>query len=254
MQRLYPDPSVSDVDDLYGGLTLDAGTVRAHVAVGMVASLDGAVTVDGTSGSLGGDADRVAFRRLRDAADAILVGAGTVRDEDYGPARASAERRADRRRRGLADTPTLVIVSGTLGLEPGQRVFADPSSRPVVVTTRRADERRRRALELVADVEVVGDEAVDLAGMLTVLADRGLRRVVCEGGPRLNGSLLAGDLVDELFVTLAPLMVAGHAPRLAHGAGQTAPRIFELVSLHVHDDEVLLRYRRRPDAATGDEG
>jgi riboflavin-specific deaminase-like protein len=252
MRRLYPVTSPeAPVERLYEDLILDAGTTRAHVALGMVVSLDGAVTVDGVSGDLGGDADQVAFRRLRDAADAILVGAGTVRAEDYGPPRATEARRRARLERGLGETPRLVIVSGSLSLAPDLRVFSDPSARPIVVTAAGADAHRRRVLDPVAEVLVAGDREVDLAAAIDALTERGLVRVACEGGPSLNGALLAADLVDEIFVTVAPVAVAGDGPRLARGPQPLDSRRFALAEVHEHTGELLLRYRRirHPDAS-----
>jgi riboflavin-specific deaminase-like protein len=244
MRRLFPDGEDLALDELYAGLTLPPGSDRASVALGMVSSLDGAAALAGVTAELGGDADRVAFRRLRAACDAVLVGAGTVRDEDYGPLRGSDDRQRDRRARGLAAVPRLVIVTGRLALEPGHRVFSDPGARPTVVTSRRAPQEAASRLAAVADVVRVGDDAVDLDALLHHLAAEGVRRVLCEGGPSLNAALLAADLVDEVFLTVAPIALGGAAPRIATGRDDGAVRAFALVSLHEHASELLLRYRR----------
>lgn len=245
MRALHPTVEDLELEELYDGLTLDVGDgERATVALGMVSSVDGAAALDGVTDSLGGPADRVAFRRLRAACDAILVGAGTVRHEDYGPPGGSAARQADRRARGLAAVPKLVIVTGRLGLDPEQRVFRDPARRPLVVTTTRADRARADALAPVADLLRIGDDVVDLPALLTRLPSLGLRRMLCEGGPSLNAALLAEDLVDEVFLTLYPALLGGEAPRIVSGSEATHQRPLTLAGLHEHDGELLLRYRR----------
>jgi riboflavin-specific deaminase-like protein len=246
MRRLHPSVDDLDLDATYADLTLEPGNgARAGVALGMVSSVDGAAALAGQTAALGGPADRVAFRRLRAACDAILVGAGTVRDEDYGPPGGSAARRADRLARGLAAVPRLVIVTGRLGLDPEQRVFSDPSQRPLVVTTAQASASAAARLASVADILRVGDDAVDLPALLERLPGLGLGRVLCEGGPSLNAALLGADLVDEVFLTLYPALLGGEAPRIVAGAGATQVRPLALIAVHEHEGELLLRYRRQ---------
>ncbi len=245
MRRLVPSPPGDEpLDSLYGDLVLTGEPGRPAVSLGMVASIDGAATVDGRTAELGDAADRVAFRSLRAACDAILVGAGTVRDERYGPPRGSEQRRADRTRRGLTPVPRLVIVSATLALDPDQRTFSDPRVRPLIVTHAEASREREDALAPVADVVRFGDESVDLVGAVEHLGDLGLTRLLCEGGPTLNGALLGADLVDEVFLTVAAVLVGGTAPRIITGPGSQTVRGMELVELREHDSELLLRYRR----------
>lgn len=250
MRQLYPRRRELELDDVYAGLTLDAGDERAHLAVNMVSTVDGAATLDGRAGGLGGPADLLAFRRLRAACDAILVGAGTVRVENYGPGQGSDEARADRVRRGLAPAPRLVVVSRSLDLPTTLRIFEDPAARPLVVTGGAGPAARAATLHEVAEILVCGGETdVDLQRLLSELADRGLRRVLCEGGPTLNAGLLADDLIDELFVTFAPALVGGDASRIvAPYAGDemagTSTRRLSLAEVHEHDGELLLRYRR----------
>ncbi len=244
MQQIFPEYRSMDLHDLHAGLTLDEGRERAWLAIDMVASFDGAATVRGQTERLGGEADKVIFGRLRAAADAILIGAGTVRAEEYGPGGGSAERRQDRVNRGLAPRPQMVIVSRSLDLSPEHRVFSDPEHPPLIVTHGRAPADRAEQLEAVAEVVRVGDAAVDLPGLLAWLPSRGLGRVLCEGGPELNGSLLEADLIDEVFLTVTPSAFAGTASRIVQGLVELPDRGFALQSVHEHDHELLLRYRR----------
>jgi riboflavin-specific deaminase-like protein len=244
MRQLIPTEMHLALDATYRGLTLAARPGRPWVAIGMVSSVDGGAAVDGATESLGGAADRVAFRRLRDAADAILVGAGTVRDEHYGPPIATEGRRRDRVARGLSEVPRLVIVSGRLALDAGHRVFSRPDLRPLVATSGSTPESDVRRLQSVADVIRVGERGVDVAELVASLPSFGLGRILCEGGPTLNAALLEADLVDEVFLTLTPSLLGGVAPRIVGDRGRHPPRDLELVEAHEHDGELLLRYRR----------
>lgn len=242
------DIRVASVDDIYAGLSLSrpaAGERRARVSLGMVTSADGAAAVGGVSGPLGGAADRVAFGRLRAACDAVVVGAGTVRAEDYAAPTGDAARRAERTAAGLAPIPTLVVVSGRLDLPADHRVFSSPAARVVVVTHAEAPTDRRAALSEVAEVVTIGDHAVDLPALVGWCHEEGLDAVLCEGGPALAGAFAAADLVDELFVTVSPTLVGGHASRLVVGPELDPPTDLDLVGLQRHHAEVLLRYRVR---------
>lgn len=250
MRRLLPQVVELDLDDAYADLRLPApapDAARSTVAVGMVASVDGAIAIDGRSAGLGGPADRVAFKRLRDACDAIMVGAGTVRAEDYGPPRAPAHRLARRRAAGLADGPQLLVVTASADLSPTSRLFTAQRDTgvppPIVVTRAGAPADAVARLRQVAEVVQLGDAAVDLPAVLAWTLERGWPRVLCEGGPRLNGDLFTAGVADELFVTLAPTVVAGDAGRLASSASASAPTHLDLVEMHEHGGELLLRYR-----------
>lgn len=213
------------------------------VALGGVSSLDGSATLGGVSGQLGGPADRLALVRLRDAGEVILVGAGTLRAEDYSAPVGDERRRADRLARGLPATPRLAIVSGSGELDPEARALSHPDHVPLVLTTPAGATTARARLGRQAEIVEAGEERVDLPTALQALAARGLRRVVAEGGPSLTGQLIAADLIDEWFVTLAPAAVGGSGTRLATGEAG-APRQLRLVSAALCDHDLLLRYRR----------
>lgn len=215
---------------------------RTRVRMNFVESADGAVTLRGRSGGLGGDTDRSAMQVLRTMADVVLVGAGTVRAEGYGDIRVGDDDVAWRREHGLDDQPALAIVSGGLRLEPGDSVFADAVDRPVVVTTDASARARAGVFAAVAEVLPAGSGTVDLSAMLDVFARRGWTQVLCEGGPHLFGSLLDAGLVDEVCVTVAPRFVGGEARRIVQGARESDRR-FALAGV-VTDDEgfALLRY------------
>ncbi|MCX7619443.1 MAG: pyrimidine reductase family protein [Acidimicrobiales bacterium] len=221
---------------------------RPWVLVNMIGSVDGATDIDGHSGGLGSAADRELFRALRAVADLIVVGAGTVRAEDYGPPSTTDSIRSQRLDRGQAPDPRLVIVSSRLDLSPQARVFSDPDHRPLIATHQGAPSSRRSILDAVADVIDVGRDAVDLGAMLAHLHADGARVVVCEGGPTLNASLFGADLVDELCLTVAPIVVGGSSPRVVDGAG-VIQLPFRLDRVFEEDSYLFLRYLRDRSAA-----
>jgi len=199
---------------------------RPGVRFNMIASVDGATAVDGVAGGLGGEADRALFALLRRLADVVLVAAGTVRAEGYGP----------------SPVP-IAVVTRSCRLDWDSRFFTAQVARPVVVTVATAPaEARARAAE-VADVVVAGERDVDLARALDVLGARGWRAVLCEGGPTLNGQLAAAGLLDELCLTLSPCLVGGDAKRLLAGPLLPGPPTLTLASACEEDGFLFLRFR-----------
>ncbi|WP_328643943.1 dihydrofolate reductase family protein [Amycolatopsis sp. NBC_00348] len=235
-----PSPGELTGADLEAIYAYPAALDRSWVQVNFVASADGAVEVDTTSAGLSHAADREVFLLGRDLCDVVLVGAGTARAEGYRGVRASAKRLERRRRLGLADVPPIAVVTRTADLDPHSPLFTDTIVAPIVVTTTGADTAHLAGVEVLR----AGDGDVDLALALDLLAGRGLRRVDCEGGPRLFAGLIAADLVDQLCLTVAPLLVAGGAGRIAAGPALAAPRALALASVLVEDGFTLLRYRR----------
>lgn len=242
MQQWYPGRGEEDLADVYDDLP-PVGRDR-WVAVNMVTSVDGAVTVGGVSGPLGAEGDRAGFRALRAAADVVLVGAGTARAEQYGPPRPSAQARAVRRGRGQAPVATVAVVSRSLDLAGAERLLDADSDVVVVTTTGAPDGRVAELRDHGVRVLQAGTDEVDLAAALDELAGDGLGRVLCEGGPRLNRDLLAAGLVDEVFVTLAPMLAGGDGPGIVHG-DLPSPQALELAAVRHHAGELLLRYRVR---------
>lgn len=210
---------------------------RPWVRAVMVSSLDGAVEAGGRSAGVATAADRRVFVRLRRSADVVLVGAGTVRAEDYRGVRT----------RDDAAPPPVAVVTASAALDPSARLFTDTRTPPIVLTTAAAPRSRRNALAAAGgDVVVLGD--LGAASLLGELDRRGLRRVVCEGGPRLLGALFDDDAVDELCLTLTPVVVAGPAGRIAV-SDEPVSRPMELAGVLEEDGTLLLRYVRAPAAS-----
>src|SRR5262245_19042776 len=164
---------------------------RPWLRVNFVASLDGAVEIDGYSRGLSGKPDQLVLSLLRKHCDALMVGAGTLRHEGYGPIRLDAQRRAWRREQGLAEIPPLVIVSAALDLDPQTGALSEAPVRPIVLTRAAAPPERQATLAKVAVVVVCGEAVIDLAVCLAELNRRGLPQILCEGGPHPFGALLA---------------------------------------------------------------
>lgn len=228
-------------DDTLAGLYPAGRTDPPRLRVNFVTSIDGAAEVDGVTARLSSPADQRVMGLLRRQCDALLIGAGTLRIERYDPPLLDEPSRRWRLERGLTEHPTLVVVSGSLALDPAQPVFADAPTRPIVLTRASAPEARRSALADAADVIDAGADAVDLAAALALLRDRGLRQVLSEGGPHLLGGLTAADLVDELCLTVSPVLVGAGAGRITAGPASTLRRM-SLRHVLAADDFVLLRY------------
>lgn len=238
---LIPDCREEPLEDLYLHLEFPDLPTRPYLYLNMVASADGAAHLEGRTRGLGGEADRLAFARLREYCDVVLVGAGTVRAEGYGPPQLSPAAQQRRVGRGLEPIPRLAVVSARLDLDPQARLFSDPGRRPLLITVESAPQACLERLREVAEVVMCGAARVDLQRALDELAGRGLQRVLCEGGPTLNGQLLEAGLVDELFLTVAPLLVGGSAARIVSGLA-ASPAKLQLKELREHRGELLARY------------
>ncbi|MDQ2726280.1 MAG: pyrimidine reductase family protein [Actinomycetota bacterium] len=226
------------------------GWVRANVVV----SLDAAVEIGGRSGPLGGPDDRLVFVALRALADVVLVGSGTARAENYGPAKVSPPARGRRVERGQAPAPPVAVLTNRADLDPQSRLFTETATapRPLVLTCARASPDARSALSQRADVVLCGDDAVDLAVALDELGARGLRHVLCEGGPTTVTGLIAAGALDELCVTQDPIVAGpGHLGLMA-GTPLAAPVPARLVHLLASDRLLLGRYYLRPEVAIDD--
>jgi len=219
---------------------------RPWVTANMVTSVDGAVSVGGVSGGLQVPGDGEVFGALRSMADAVLVGAGTVRAENYGPVQVRDGYHSDRAGRGQEPVPRLVVVTNRGDLSGDLRLF-DPVrwaglTPPLVLTTAAGAE----ALAGVADrceVRVTGEREVNLRAGLAGLRADGAGVVVCEGGPQLNASLVEAGLLDELCVTLSPLVAAGTAGRIvAGGSDRDAPVAVRLGHLLEHGGALFARW------------
>lgn len=225
----------------------------------MVATLDGRATLGGRSGPISDAADRALFHGLRAVVDAVMAGAGTVRTERYGPIVRDPDTRRLRVRRGLRAQPLACVVSAGLRFPPDLPLLCDPESEVAFLTPSQASLPERPPAR-AARVEYVrarsADGSLDLPAALGELHDRlHVRTLLCEGGPHLNGELLSAGLVDELFLSLAPLL-AGEDPaaerpplRILAGAGFDPALALELRSVLAHDSHLFLRYSASSSSA-----
>jgi len=214
---------------------------RPFVYLNMVSSADGRATIGGRTEALGSEADTLLLTELRALADAVLIGTGTLRAEGYGHLMRNAERLERRRAAGLAPVPVAVLLTRSFDLPWDAGLFA-AEGQPVHIYTQADGEPP----DVAADVEATKCSEPFVAGALRDLRERGVRALLCEGGPTLNGALLAAGVVDELFLTVAPLLAGiADAPRIVEGEDLAAPIDMELVWTLRHEDELYLRYRIR---------
>jgi riboflavin biosynthesis pyrimidine reductase len=220
---------------------------RPYLLLNMISTADGRATLGGRSGALGEEADKELFHGLRTTVDAVMAGASTVRAERYGRLVRHERRRAIRRARGLAEEPLACIVSGSLALGGDIPLLADPHARVAIVTTSAASLPKdcRAQIEYIRAARA---GALDLPGAVAELRERfAVRTVLCEGGPHLNAQLLAEGLVDELFLSLSPMLAGGEATsetlRILSGPELDPPLALELMSALEHDSHLFLRYK-----------
>jgi riboflavin biosynthesis pyrimidine reductase len=206
-------------------------------------TVDGQATIEGRSGPIGSDTDTRVLQLLRTQVDAVMIGAGTMRTERYGRMVSDPQLRGLRERaEGLAPDPLAVIVSGTLDLPWDAGLFESGFGRVLILTSSDEDPP---ATQTTVRVERHPAEGVDLAGALTTMRrERGVRSLLCEGGPRLHANLVERGLVDELFLTTAPKLAGGTGPTLLEGAPPVTHEL-EPVWLCEADGELFARYRAR---------
>ena len=213
----------------------------------MITSLDGGAADDGKSGGLAGPGDRAVFVQMREAADVILVGAATVRVENYSGAQLPVAARQARQRRGQAEVPPIAILTRSGNLDPTARLFTRTDVPPLILTSARTVEDTRCRLGAVAEViDASGPDpdSADSARVLEILAERGLFRVLTEGGPLILGNLINNDLLDELCLTVAPILVGGSAKRIVTGLGNVHTRMRRTHLLADDDGYLYTRYVR----------
>ncbi len=245
-----PAPDLSTLEGLAEVYAYPASTAASADGPGtpwlranMVSSVDGAARLDGLSEGLSSEADKRIFGVLRALADVVLVGAETARAEGYRPARARAEFAEARAARGQAPAPVIAVVSRRLDLDLSLPLFTEPLSPTIVLTCADAPAAELAAVSRVADVIIAGEQQVEAAAAVAALAARGWTRLLAEGGPSLLGQLAAAEVLDELCLSLAPLLAAGDAPRIAHGHKALAERL-DLVALLEEKGFLFARYTR----------
>jgi riboflavin-specific deaminase-like protein len=246
VQLIYPERLPTTPEELAAGLELAALAPpgRPYLGLNMVSSLDGKATLDWRTKGLSSELDRRLFHNLRTQADAVMVGAGTLRQERYGRLTKTDELRQKRTEEGLAAEPLAVIVSARLDLPADLPILNEPDQRVVIATGSDAS-----LPDLGPQVEYVrvGD---DLPRLMAYLKEvHGVRTVLCEGGPTLNSHLFAARLVDELFLSFSP-KVSGGAAALTIVAGRelVEPAQLALVSVAEGDGELFTRWRVRRDS------
>ena len=242
MRLIYPERGPSSPEELAAGLRLHelAPPGRPYLGLNMVSSLDGKATLNWRTKGLSTEVDRRLFHHLRTQADAVMVGAGTAREERYGRMTKNEELRQKRVNEGLAPDALAVVVSGRLVLPPDLPLLNEPEQSVLIAT---GSEEELPGLKGHVEYARTGD---DLPRLMAELLERGVRSVLCEGGPTLNSFLFAAGLVDELFLTMNPKVVGGAAAlTIVAGRELVEPVELDLVSVAEADGEVFTRWRVR---------
>lgn len=247
MFSLVRGPELADALEPYLAVDRTRPAGAAWVLGHMVAGLDGTAAIGGRVGALSTGPDKILFRRMRQLADVVLVAAETVRREGYGTLGLDEVAQRDRTARGMRPSPPLAVLSRSLNLNWSSKAFtsAPEDARTIVVTCAAADPGRRAEAAQVADVVLAGEDKVEPALALQALADLGHRVVVCEGGPTWLGQLAAAGYLDELCLSIAPLMGGDPLPVAItpEGGGLTG---YVLKHVLEEDSTLLLRYEAAP--------
>lgn len=235
------EPGGEELDPLELQMNYPRGRAdRPWVMANFVSTIDGAAVVDGGSTAINDEDDRAMFAAIRAVPDFIVVGAGTVRAENYGPTALDERRRQARLDARLEAAPHLVVVTRSLDLDAGARVFGDPDHRVTILTGADAPDDRFAALSEVADVV-----RLDSTGAESIVHYLRMARVVlCEGGPSLWGQFIAAGLVDEMALTVSPMLVAGRATRVSSTPTPAEPLDMRLDRVVHGDRSLFLRYLR----------
>ncbi|MEU6766965.1 pyrimidine reductase family protein [Streptomyces sp. NPDC046853] len=253
MRRLFPVTDQTDetavrewelgeLADAYAYPPGDTPWLRAN----MVSTLDGAAQHDGRSQPISNAADMRIFGTLRALADAVVVGAETVRQEGYRPARERADFAGRRAAAGQTAVPAIAVVSASLNLDFTLPLFTGPLVPTLVLTGAEAPADRVAAAEKAGAVVVIAGEGavVEPERIAPALAERGLTRLLTEGGPRLLGQFVAAGALDELCLTVSPMLTSGDAQRIAWGSSVEVPERFTLASVLEEAGFLFTRYRQ----------
>lgn len=245
LTRAFPPGPEVTPEDRYTNLELAglAGDERPHIVLNFVASADGKSTADGRTAKLADDADRRIFRLLRTQVDALLAGTGTLAIERYGPPLRDPGLMRIRVDEGRAPQPLAVVVSRTGAVPFDIPLFGDPDVHVVLYSP---DDTVVPACSARVTHHPTGDGGL-YAVMASLRRDHGVRSLLCEGGPVLFGALLREGLVDELFLTISPMLVGGGELPVTVGPSIAAATPMRLVWALEHDGSLFLRYRRRAE-------
>lgn len=238
LRRLETGEPVDMLEMLFSETRLVEG--RPWVMLNMVESVDGATAVGGGASGLNDPDDRALFLALRSVADVVMMGAQTVRSEGLGPVRMTEEMMEHRSAAGLSGEPMMVILTRSLDIEPDHRVFSDQGRRPTIITGTDADAGKLEALGAVSDIIQI--DSLDGEGIVAALGDAAV--ILCEGGPTLNSHLVAAGVVDEVDLTLSPMLAMGESKRIASGPVLDPPQEMTLARAVRGDRSLFLRYVR----------
>lgn len=230
--------AVGDITELASFYADPPDGVRAN----MIFSADGAAAFGGRAGPLSCPTDQHLLRILRSFADVVLVGAGTARAENYGPVRLTDAQREKRHAEGRAGPPPIAVVSRS-GELPA-RLLRDPDQPPILVTCARSPARHDNGADPRPPALVAGDDSVDVSRAVELLRERGMRRILCEGGPTLLDELVDAGAIAEICVTLAPKLAGGQPVGMRRPARLAVPVGMRLEHALAYDDYLFVKYRR----------
>lgn len=248
LERIWPEPGFLSLDELREDYARTWPDASEGAGAMMISSLDGSAVLGAVSGGLSSPADQKLMDVQRGVVDAVVIGAGTLREEGYGGLQVHDDSAAWRRARGMSEHPVLVVVSRSLDLDPASDFLAEAPVRPLILTGAASSAQRRKALEQVADVEVIDDGTggVDPRAAHELFARRGWQRIHSEGGPTVLAAWMAAGRISELHLSLSPVLAGRTRAGLLGEA--IDPQRLELAQVLRDGSMLLTRYRVRKAA------
>jgi riboflavin biosynthesis pyrimidine reductase len=213
------------------------------IRANMVQSVDGAGAFQGRTKQITDAADQALLKHLRSQADVVVVGAATVMAEKYGPVRLDDAQRAARETAGYAATPPLALITARAQLPLDLRVFDPQAPRPIIFTLAGAAADHPELAD-VADVVAIGETEIEPASVAAELNRRGLRRILCEGGPYVLSRFIEADLVDDMCLTISPYLAGSQPTTSQPASARRVPTHLTLRHALTRNDLLYLRYSR----------
>lgn len=238
-------PIAKEEVSLFDAYATTSKNDTTYLRINMVSSIDGAISIKGKAIELSSDIDRVVFHSLRSFTDLVLVGAGTMRIEEYKPVSLTIEEQSKRIERNQKAIPPIAVVTRSGEFNFTTDFFSKAVTKPIIITTEIG--ARVAQNNGLADIIICGKSQVDLNFAIKELNLLGYKNILCEGGPSLNADLLKENLVDELCLTINPILVQGDGKRIFDGPIIDTPKSFKISNIFTQNDQLFFRYTKKTD-------
>lgn len=223
---------------------------RPYIVMNFAMSADGKIsTSDRSRIRFSSKHDWDLLDQIRAESDAVLIGANTIRSEDPPFQIRSKKRRAWRVAAGKTTHPISIVLTKSLNLPLNGNYLTMTEADRIIATTRKAPSEKVSLMTNYAEIIQTGDDGVDLVDLCEILHSKGIRRLLVEGGGEVNMAFFQAGLIDEVYMTLCPVIIGGRdAPTPVDGIGFDSDRIvkLDLIESKQVENEIFQRYRVKP--------